>query len=221
MTSTLTGSFIAPQSGTAKQLVVFLHGYGANGDDLLTIGEDWGSALPDAAFVSPNAPQICDAFAAGYQWFAIRAVDRDLIEREKPMMGVMPTLNAYLDEQLAKWGVDESQMVVVGFSQGAMMAMYTMPRRKKACAGVIGYSGMLVDATGLKENGIQKMPILAIHGDADGVVDPACLQDVDDGFRAAGFDVETIMRPRLGHGIDPFGLMRGVDFCRECFEKTA
>lgn len=221
MTSTLTGSFIAPQSGTAKQLVVFLHGYGANGDDLLTIGEDWGSALPDAAFVSPNAPQVCDAFAAGYQWFAIRAVDRDLIEREKPMMGVMPTLNAYLDEQLAKWGVDESQMVVVGFSQGAMMAMYTMPRRKKACAGVIGYSGMLVDAAGLKADGIQKMPILAIHGDADGVVDPACLQGVDDGFRAAGFDVETIMRPRLGHGIDPFGLMRGVDFCRECFEKSA
>ncbi len=221
MTSTLTGSFIAPQSGTAKQLVVFLHGYGANGDDLLTIGEEWGFALPDAAFVSPNAPQVCDAFAAGYQWFPIRAVDRDLIEREKPMMGVMPTLNAYLDEQLAKWGVDESQMVVMGFSQGAMMAMYTMPRRKKACAGVIGYSGMLVDAAGLKADGIQKMPILAIHGDADTVVDPACLTGVDEGFRAAGFDVETIMRPHLGHGIDPFGLMRGVDFCNECFEKTA
>lgn len=221
MTSTLTGSFIAPQSGTAKQLVVFLHGYGANGDDLLTIGEEWGFALPDAAFVSPNAPQVCDAFAAGYQWFPIRAVDRDLIEREKPMMGVMPTLNTYLDEQLAKWGVDESQMVVMGFSQGAMMAMYTMPRRKKACAGVIGYSGMLVDAAGLKADSIQKMPILAIHGDADTVVDPACLTGVDEGFRAAGFDVETIMRPHLGHGIDPFGLMRGVDFCNECFEKTA
>lgn len=221
MTNTLTGSFIAPQSGTAKQLVVFLHGYGANGDDLLTIGEEWGFALPNAAFVSPNAPQVCDAFAAGYQWFPIRAVDRDLIEREKPMMGVMPTLNAYLDEQLAKWGVDESQMIVMGFSQGAMMAMYTMPRRKKACAGVIGYSGMLVDAAGLKADGIQKMPILAIHGDADTVVDPVCLQGVDEGFRAAGFDVETIMRPRLAHGIDPFGLMRGVDFCNECFEKTA
>lgn len=220
-TQSLQGSFIAPQSGTAKQLVIFLHGYGANGDDLLAIGEDWASELPDCAFVAPNAPQICDAFAAGYQWFAIRAVDRDLIEREKPMAGVMPTLNAYIDEQLTKWGVDESKLVVVGFSQGAMMAMYTMPRRKKACAGVIGYSGMLVDAAGLKEAGIQKMPILAIHGDADTVVTPDCLQGVDDGFRAAGFDVETIMRPRLGHGIDPFGLMRGVDFCRECFEKTS
>lgn len=217
----LTGSFIAPQSGTAKQLVVFLHGYGANGDDLLSIGEDWGSMLPDAAFASPNAPQICDVFAGGYQWFPIRAVNRELIEREKPMLSVTPALNDYLDAQLQRWGLDDRHLMVVGFSQGAMMAMYAMPRRKKACAGVIGYSGMLVDAGGLTASGIQKMPILAIHGEDDTVVDPACLSDVDQGFRTAGFDVETISRPHLGHGIDPFGLMRGVDFCKECFEKTA
>jgi phospholipase/carboxylesterase len=219
--SELNGPFIAPRSGRARQLVVFLHGYGANGADLLSIGEDWAEALPDAAFIAPNAPAICDAFAAGFQWFAIRAVDRDLIEREQPMKAVIPVLDAYLDAQLAQWGVDESQMVVAGFSQGAMMAMYAMPRRRKACAGVIGYSGMLVDATGLKASGIQKMPILAIHGDSDTVVPPVCLDGVQQGFEAAGFDVETVMRPHLGHGIDQFGLMRGLDFARESLEKAA
>lgn len=216
----ISGSFIAPRNGKAKQLVVFLHGYGANGDDLLSIGEDWGDALPDAAFISPNAPSVCDEFAGGFQWFPIRAINRELIEREQPMRAVLPALNTYLDEQLAHWGVDEDQMIVAGFSQGAMMAMYTMPRRNRACAGVIGYSGMLVDAAGLKADGIQKMPVLAIHGDSDAVVPPDCLQGVQDGFDAAGFDVETVLRPHLGHGIDQFGLMRGVDFCRECFEKS-
>jgi phospholipase/carboxylesterase len=86
---------------------------------------------------------------------------------------------------------------------------------------VIGYSGMLVDATGLKASGIQKMPILAIHGDSDTVVPPVCLDGVQQGFEAAGFDVETVMRPHLGHGIDQFGLMRGLDFARESLEKAA
>ncbi len=217
----ISGSFIAPRSGQAKQLVVLLHGYGANGDDLLSIGEDWGDALPDAAFVGPNAPSVCDEFVAGFQWFPIRAINRELIEREQPMRAVLPALNTYLDAQLAHWGVDDSQLIVAGFSQGAMMAMYAMPRRRKPCAGVIGYSGMLVDAAGLKAPDIQKMPILAIHGDSDAVVPPECLQGVAEGFDAAGFDVETVLRPHLGHGIDQFGLIRGVDFCRECFEKSA
>lgn len=218
----LQGNFIAPQSGTARQLVVFLHGYGANGDDLLSLGEEWAEKLPDAAFAAPNATQVCDIFAGGFQWFALPPViDRASFDRSPALQEAAPILNAYLDAELARWGLDDSQLIVAGFSQGAMMAMYAMPRRSKACAGVIGYSGMLVDAEGLKAAGIQKMPILAIHGAEDQVVPPQSLDAVAEGFEAAGFDVETVMRPHLGHGIDHFGLMRGVDFCRECFEKTA
>ncbi len=217
----LNAGFIPPQSGAAKQLVVFLHGYGDSAEGILTLGEEWGDALPDAAFAAPNAPAVCEAFAGGYQWFSIRAIERERLEREAPMVEVSAILNEYLDAELARWGLTDKQLVVVGFSQGAMMAMYAMPRRQQACAGVIGYSGMLLDAAGLTAAGIQKMPVLAIHGDSDEVVPPQCLSEVEAGFTAAGFDVETIVRPHLGHGIDPFGLMRGVDFCRECFEKTA
>ena len=215
----LDGPHIAPRSGKAKQMVMFLHGYGANGDDLLGIGEEWAEALPDTVFVAPHAPDPCEMGGGGYQWFSIREIDQKAFEREKMVETVAPALSAYIDEQLQKWGIAEGKLAVVGFSQGAMMAMYTMPRRKAPCAAIIGYSGILLDAAGLKAAGVVKMPVLAIHGDADGIVPPKYLAGVQDGFSEAGFNVETVMRPRLGHGIDQFGLIRGIEFIKEAFEK--
>jgi len=220
MTKMIDGPFIVPKSGPAKNLVIFLHGYGSNGDDLISIGQEWAPYLPDTAFVSPNAPEVCEIWSQGYQWFSIRAIDPDAFEREKQAEKAMPALNAFLDAQLAKWGVPESRLLVAGFSQGAMMAMYTMPRRQKPCAGVIGYSGMLIEAEALKQPEMVKIPVLAIHGDRDEVVPPASLDAIERGFSAAGYDVETVLRPGLGHGIDGFGLTRGLDFVKECFEKA-
>ena len=216
----IDGPFLAPKSGgKAQQLVIFLHGYGSNGDDLLSIGEEWAEHLPDAAFVSPNAPDPCDMNPAfGYQWFAIRAIDRAAMERDKAIETVRPVLDGFIDEQLRKWDIPENRLIVAGFSQGAMMALYCMPRRKKPCAGIIGYSGMLIDAHGLKGEGIVRMPVLAIHGERDEVVPPGMLEGISDGFSSAKFDVETIMRPQLAHSIDQFGLIRGLEFCRECFD---
>lgn len=213
----LDGPFLLPKSGTARQLVIFLHGYGASGADLIEIGREWADGLPDAVFIAPNAPEACDAWPAGFQWFPIRAVDRDLIERERPAAAVAPVLNAFIDAEMERWHVSEDRLAVVGFSQGAMMAMYAMPRRKKPCAGVIGYSGLIVNAAELKGADIVKMPVLAIHGDADEIVPPDNLSGVQEAFSAAGFDVETVMRPGLGHGIDQFGLSRGLSFLQECF----
>jgi phospholipase/carboxylesterase len=215
--SVLNGPFIAPLSGKAKSLVIFLHGYGANGTDLLSLGQEWARYFPDTAFAAPNAPDVCEAWASGYQWFSIRAAEitRALLDNKALLQKPTVSLNDYIDAQLQHWGVEESQLVVAGFSQGAMMAMYAMPRRKNPCAGVIAWSGMLLDAEGLKSPEIVKMPILAIHGEEDQVVPPQSLEEVQSGFEAAKFNVETIMRPELGHGIDEFGLMRAVDFIKE------
>lgn len=219
MVKKLEGPVIPPASGNAKQLVIFLHGYGSNGADLIAIGQEWAPQLPDTAFVAPNAPEICEIWDSGYQWFSIRAIDPDAFEREKQAEKALPALNAFIDAQMAEWNVPESRVAVVGFSQGAMMAMYTMPRRKTPCAGVIGYSGMLIEADALKAPEMVKMPILAIHGDVDDVVPPASLSAISRGFEAANYNVETILRPGLGHGIDGFGLMRGLEFLKENFEK--
>ncbi len=212
---------IEPASGKAKNMVIFLHGYGSNKDDLISIGMEWAPDMPDTVFLSPNAPSSCDMMPMnGYQWFAIRAsVDVKTFEREQEAQSVAPILDEYIDAQLEKWGVDESNLVIVGFSQGTMMAMYTMPRRKKPCAAIVGYSGMLLDAAGLKNEGVVKMPVLAIHGAADDVVPPMNLAKVEEGFTDAGFNIETIMREGVMHGIDMFSMKRGLSFIKDTLEE--
>jgi phospholipase/carboxylesterase len=221
MTS-ISGTHLPPASGKAGSMVVFLHGYGANGADLLDIGRDWAEALPDTVFMAPDAPDVCEAFAGGFQWFSIRAAEltREALDRAELVQRPAKILNDFLDAELKRWNLDDSRLVVAGFSQGAMMTMYAMSRRKKACAGIIGWSGMLIDAKGLKGPGIVKMPVLAIHGEEDTVVPPECLAGVQEGFEAAGFDVETIMRPHVGHGIDLFSIARSLDFTREALQKS-
>ncbi|MFH1158493.1 MAG: dienelactone hydrolase family protein [Pseudomonadota bacterium] len=219
---TLDGPFLPPKSGKAKQMVMFLHGYGANGEDLLSIGADMADTFPDTVFLSPNAPEPCEAFPAGFQWFPIRSADGTVskeLDRAETIRKPAAVLNSFIDAQLTQWGVDESRLIVIGFSQGSMMALYAMPRRAKPCAGIISYSGMLIDAAGLKAQGIVRPPVLAVHGDADEVVPPFNLKAIQEGFSAAGFNIETVLRPALGHGIDQPGLARGVKFIKKAFEN--
>lgn len=219
----LNGSVLTPLSGTAKQLVVILHGYGDSGQGIMGLGHEWREGLPDAAFVAPNAVSPCDGFPSGYQWFALRAnqpVDSTTYDRAEIIKPAAEALNDYIDAQLAHWGVAENQLAVMGFSQGAMMAMYTMPRRKTACAAVLGYSGMIIDPAGLKGPDIVKPPILAIHGAMDDVVPPHSLDEVEKAFSDADFEIEAVMRKGLPHSIDAFGVMRGLSFMQENFEKA-
>ena len=212
---------VEPKSGNAKNMVIFLHGYGSNKDDLISIGREWGESLPDTVFLSPNAPQKCEMMMWGeaYEWFPLRSVDVKQIEEEKLFENAFVSLNNYIDAKLAEWGISEENLAVVGFSQGAMMAMYTMPRRNNKCAGIIAYSGLLIGEKGLSSDDVKKFPMLVMHGADDDVVPPANLSSVCDGFTKAGFDIESIMRPNLGHGIDMFGITRGAEFIKECFAK--
>lgn len=220
----LDGPFLAPRNGgKARQLVVILHGYGDSGAGILGLAHEWAEGLPDAAFVAPNAIDVCDGWPSGFQWFALRAnqpVEPGAYSRAELIRPAADALNAYIDAQLAHWGLDDSALVVAGFSQGAMMALYTMPRRKKPCAAVVAYSGMSVDGEGLKAPGIVKPPVLAVHGALDDVVPPSCLEGIEADFSAAGFEIETIMRSHLAHSIDAFGLSRGLNFIQENLEKS-
>jgi phospholipase/carboxylesterase len=214
----LSGPLLLPKSGKIDHAVVLLHGYGDSGDGLIDIGHVWQETMPNTAFFAPHAPDRCEAWSQGYQWFAIRALDGGVTkaqERAETIKSPAQKLNAYIDTILKQHSLDESKLAVMGFSQGAMMAMYAMPRRAKPCAAVTAYSGMLVDAAGLKEQGIVKPPVLIVHGDADDVVPPFCLTDAARGLTDAGFSVETLMRAGLGHSIDSFSLQRGAAFILE------
>ena len=138
----LDGPRIEPRSGSARQLVVFLHGYGADGNDLIEIGRAWQNLLPDAAFVSPHAPRPCGQAPVGREWFPLTF--RDPGERWTGVNAAAPALNAFLDAELQRRQLPPSALALVGFSQGTMMALHVGLRRAVPPAAIVGYSGMLV-----------------------------------------------------------------------------
>jgi phospholipase/carboxylesterase len=161
--------------------------------------------LPDAVFVSPHAPEPCAANPyGGRQWFELTMRDSD--ERWRGAQKAAPSLNAYLDEQLAEFGLGDDALALAGFSQGTMMALHVGLRRPKVMAGIVGFSGLLVEPGRLKEDLVARPPILLIHGDRDDVLPVQALFEARDALGAAGLDVEWHVRPGLPHGIDGEGL---------------
>jgi len=207
----------APQ-GSAKRLVVFLHGYGADGADLLGLADPLGAHLPDTAFVAPNAPERCIGNPYGYQWFPIPWIDGSSQEEaDAGMQAAAGDLNAYLDAVMDEEGVDAANTILVGFSQGTMMSLHVAPRRDVSFAGVVGFSGRLLTPETLEDEVRQKPPILLIHGDADEVVPVSSLPDAGNALTAAGFEVFAHISKGTGHGIAPDGLQVALAFIRDRF----
>ena len=171
MAALIDGPRLAAKSRTTKQLVVFLHGYGADGNDLIGLAKQWQGFMPDAAFVSPNAPEPCVQAPGGRQWFALTM--RDENERWAGVNKAAPGLNAFLDAELDKLQLDDSKLALVGFSQGTMLALHVGLRRGRPPAALLGYSGELVGREHLAEAhgpGAKTSPILLVHGSDDDVI---------------------------------------------------
>ncbi len=216
----LTGPRLPAKSGVVKQLVVFLHGYGADGKDLIDIGKQWQKLLPDAAFVSPNAPQPCAGSPMGRQWFPLTMRDPD--ERWIGAVAARPGLDVFLDAELAAAGLDDSKLALVGFSQGTMMALHAGLRRKRAPAAIIGFSGVLVgpehlaEATARNAKG-ETPPILLVHGSADEVIPVEALFGSAQQLAEGGIPAQWHLSAGVGHGIDGGGLMHGGMFLAKAF----
>jgi phospholipase/carboxylesterase len=216
MAAMLNGPVLEPASGgPARQLVVLLHGYGADGNDLIELGREWARSLPHAAFVAPNAPDRCAESSFGLQWFPLTFRDPDEYERGVRQAG--PVLDAFLDAELARRGLDDSALALVGFSQGTMLALHVAPRRKARPAAVVGFSGHLADAGSLKAQIRVRPPVLLVHGDRDELIPVQALLLAAQGLAAAGIPVEWHISPGLGHGIDPRGLALAADFLKRAF----
>jgi phospholipase/carboxylesterase len=209
----LTGpSATYPQGAAAKRLVVLLHGLGADGNDLFGLVPALAPALPETAFVAPDAPFPCDMAPFGHQWFSLQS--RTLAAIEAGVRAAGAILDAFLDETLEKLALDGSKLALIGFSQGTMMSLYVGPRRPRQLAGIVGYSGRLIGDTSEFKS---KPPILLVHGDADPVVPPDSLPLAVKTLEQAGVPVEAMTRPGLGHAIDEEGLRRGRDFLVKIF----
>ncbi|MGL5446348.1 MAG: alpha/beta hydrolase [Rhabdaerophilum sp.] len=206
----LDGPRLPPLSGQAKQLVVFLHGYGADGNDLIDLGQTFAQILPDAAFVSPHAPEPCGMSPMGRQWFELTF--RDPGERWRGVNHAAPDLNAFLDIELANHNLGPSQLALVGFSQGAMMALHVGLRRPVSPGAIVAYSGHLVGGEHLKEQASNKPPILLVHGDQDNVIPVDALFDAMTSLGKAEIPCQWHLSMGVGHGIDPEGLRHGGEF---------
>jgi phospholipase/carboxylesterase len=215
--TTIDGPSVAPKSGGApKQLVVLLHGYGSNGDDLISLAPYWADLVPDAEFVSPNAPFPCEANPfGGFQWFGL--ADRDPAVILSGTRAAAAVIDAYLDEALRSRGLDDSKLALVGFSQGTMMSLHVGPRRSIAPAAILGYSGRLIAANLLATELKSKPPVLLVHGTADQMVPFQSMDAAAAALRALDLSVETLARPGLPHSIDPEGLARGGQFLQAHF----
>jgi phospholipase/carboxylesterase len=209
-----------PKSGKTKQLVVLLHGYGADGKDLIDIGRQWQAALPDAAFVAPHAPERCPGAPTGRQWFALTM--RDPGERWRGVNQAQSALDAFLDSELDRHGLDGSKLALVGFSQGTMMALHVGLRRQLGPAAIVGYSGVLVGPEHLAEATARarrggRPPILLVHGDQDQMIPAEALFISAEALANAEIPCQWHMSRGVGHGIDNAGLRHGALFAASGF----
>ncbi|UYN95942.1 MAG: dienelactone hydrolase family protein [Enhydrobacter sp.] len=212
----LEGPSHGPHNGGAPgHLVVLLHGYGADGNDLIGLAPVLAPLMPDVVFHAPNAPHPCEGNPYGYQWFGISRLDPQVAAAG--VQAAAPFVDRFLDATMARHGLDESKTVLVGFSQGTMMALHVGLRRARPLAGIVGFSGMLAAADALPAEIRSRPPVLLAHGDADEMLPSVLSEQAAQVLKANGLSVGLHIAPGVGHGIDQSGLSHAARFLLDCF----
>jgi phospholipase/carboxylesterase len=220
MATELDGARWGPASGAApRQLVVLLHGVGADGNDLIDLAPHWSRAAPEALFVAPHAPFAYDMADFGRQWFSLQ--DRSPARLAAGVRHAAAALEGFLAAESARLGLAPSALALMGFSQGAMTALFAGLRRREAPACILAYSGALLAPDSLTAELACRPPVLLAHGEADEVVPAAASRAAESALRAAGVPVEALYLPRLGHGIDDAGLSAGALFLQRYLASDA
>jgi phospholipase/carboxylesterase len=211
VTQKLSGPMLAPKSGPMpRQLVVLLHGYGADGNDLIGLGGYWQEALPEALFVAPNAPEPCADNPFGFQWFPLDL--NRTISRVTGASGAREVIVNFLIDLWAQTGLSARDTFLVGFSQGAMMALHAGLSLDDALLGIVSFSGALIPPDGFEAGLAARPPVCLVHGDLDQVVAPRLSQEAAATLEGRGYDVRYHSSPGTAHGISPDGLDFATSF---------
>ena len=213
MTVILDSNRVNSRSGVDSSLVIFLHGYGANGNDLLGLADQLSEHLPDTVFLAPDAPETCSVNPGGFQWFPIPWIDGSTEEEsERGLLRATDDLRMFIKQSMEEEGLSEAETILIGFSQGTMMALHVGPRMVDSILGIIGFSGRILNPESLLEDCKSKPPTLLIHGDQDDVVPFSSLSIAESTLQECGFEVETHVMEGTGHGISPDGLLACLNF---------
>mgnify|MGYP001350514828 CR=1 FL=1 len=215
MSKILEGPIINSLDKNSDNIVIFLHGYGANGNDLIEIGKHWQQHLPKTLFASPNAPFNCEWGGNAYQWFDLTSIAPEKIGEGLQKAG--PYLNKYIDHISDFYQIKNDKIFFVGFSQGTMMALHHLCKRQKRCAGLMGYSGLLFENQNFDNQVLSKFPITLYHGKQDDVINYDFTLKAYTKLKSLGFKVNYDLNEFLGHGIDENGLKIGLDFIKKTF----
>ena len=202
--------------GKPGHLVILLHGYGADGNDLIGLAPVLAPLMPDVVFHAPNAPYPCEGNPFGYQWFGISRLDPQVAAAG--VRAAAPFVDAFLDDTMATYGLDESKTVLIGFSQGTMMSLHVGLRRPKPLAGIIGFSGMLAAPETLGAEIKSRPPVLLVHGDSDQMIPPLMTERAAQALDQNGVKTTMHIAPGIGHGIDQTGLSLAARFLLEAFK---
>ncbi|MDP5360520.1 MAG: prolyl oligopeptidase family serine peptidase [Paracoccaceae bacterium] len=217
MTRALEATRREPVSGETRSCVVFLHGYGANGADVIGLSDPLGEHMPDTLFIAPDAPEACMAAPMGLQWFPLPWIDGSSEEESRAgLERAAADLDAFLDGVMVDEDLLPEQVIVLGFSQGSMMALHVVPRREDAIAGVVAFSGRLLEPYSLADETRSRPAILLIHGDRDDVVPVQSLPQAAEALQEAGWtEVFAHIMQGTGHGIAPDGLSVALAFMQD------
>lgn len=200
-------------SGQSKSVVLFLHGYGADGADLLGLADPLGPYLRDTTFIAPDAPEKSMGNPAGFQWFAIPHLDGSAEEdAARGIADAAEDLDALIDQVLEQEGISADNLIIFGFSQGSMMALHVAPKRDEPVAGIVAFSGRLLDPESFAESVISRPPVLLVHGDEDPMVPLGHFHEAGEALEAADFDVYGHIMKGCGHGIAQDGLSVALSF---------
>lgn len=216
MSKIVNGKSLKPKSGgPPRQIVLLLHGFGSNGDDMISLAPHWQDALPDALFLAPHAPQKCGMMGTGYQWWGLSGFAPSALAAGA--LSAAPAIDGFIDRKLDEYGLSENDLALVGFSQGTMMALHVGLRRQHAVAAVVGYSGMLTGGSELAHIKHAKPPVLLVHGTADPVVPIAAMHMAETELKRLDVPVTTHISYGVPHSVDPVGLRLGKEFVARHF----
>ncbi len=210
--ATLSGPHRLPLSGGAPDsLVVMLHGRGSNGNDLIGLADVFAPAFPNTVFHSPNAPLDLEGMPGYHQWYELS--NRE--SRGEGVRAVEPTVNAFIDELLTEYGLEASRCIQLGFSQGCITSMHTVPRRRTPLAGVVGFSGQMVTGDSLLREVASKTPFILIHGAEDERLPASGSVEAAAKFEEAGIAASSHVLPGLGHSLDARGFVLAGIFMQQ------
>lgn len=211
------GPILQPLSQEIKNIVLLLHGYGASGHDLISIASVWQPYLPDTLFISPHACESWEMSKQNYQWFSLPNLNPETLKNG--VRKALPLLKEYIEEILMHYQIQSNRLAVMGFSQGAMMALAVGLSNSKPFAGILSYSGALIYPE--KEIMMTDTPILLVHGDQDDIVPFDYLTKAEKELHSKGVSVSKFICNNTGHGIDYNGLEVGSTFLRQHLKYDA